>query len=228
MDLPLVAFFVIAPAILVIFHFYVFLQLYGLATKPREYNELLREQVQADSDRQRMRQRLDTFLVVQFLAGPKEQRSYFQGFSLRLIAWVTLVGAPILILLEAPVIFLAYHDEIITWAQRLLLLLDLVVIWGFGDRIRSHDDRIGGPVLSRVWPMIGIALSIDAFIFSAFLATFPGERVEALTRIPYWTPLHDLLFAGAANMVPPGLCLRSHDEAHALAITASARLALGI
>ena len=58
--------------------------------------------------------------------------SYFQGFSLRLIAWVTLVGAPILILLEAPVIFLAYHDEIITWAQRLLLLLDLVVIWGFG------------------------------------------------------------------------------------------------
>src|SRR6476661_10787944 len=41
-DLPLVAFFVIAPATLVIFHFYVFLQLYGLATKAREYNELLR------------------------------------------------------------------------------------------------------------------------------------------------------------------------------------------
>ena len=46
-DLPLVAFFVVAPAILVIFHFYVFLQLYGLATKAREYNDLLKEQVQA-------------------------------------------------------------------------------------------------------------------------------------------------------------------------------------
>ena len=32
-DLPLVGFFVLAPAILVIFHFYVFLQLYALATR---------------------------------------------------------------------------------------------------------------------------------------------------------------------------------------------------
>ena len=46
-DLPLVGFFVLAPAILVIFHFYVFLQLYGLAAKAREYNGLLKEQVQA-------------------------------------------------------------------------------------------------------------------------------------------------------------------------------------
>ena len=34
-----------------------------LATKAREYNGLLKEQVQADSDRQRVRQRLDTFLL---------------------------------------------------------------------------------------------------------------------------------------------------------------------
>src|SRR3954447_6944162 len=100
-DLSLVAFFVVAPAILVIFHFYVFLQLYGLAAKAREYNDLIKEQVQVDSDRQRVRQRLDTFLVLQFLAGPKEQRHHFQGFSLRLIAWITLVGAPILIVLQA-------------------------------------------------------------------------------------------------------------------------------
>ena len=123
-----------------------------------------------------MRQRLDAFLVLQFLAGPKEQRTSFQGFSLRLIAWITLVGAPILILLQAQVTFLAYHHEAITWAQRLLLLVDLVVIWGFWDRIRSQDDPILGPMLSHVWPVIGLAVSIGAFIFSAFLATFPGER----------------------------------------------------
>jgi len=78
-DLPLVAFFVIAPAILVIFHFYVFLQLYGLATKPREYNELLREQVQADSDRQRMRQRLDTFLSCNFWLVRKSSEVTFRA-----------------------------------------------------------------------------------------------------------------------------------------------------
>jgi hypothetical protein len=65
-DLPLVGFFVLAPAILVIFHFYVFLQLYGLSTKAREYNDLLKEQAQTESDRQRVRQRLDTFFVLQF------------------------------------------------------------------------------------------------------------------------------------------------------------------
>src|SRR3954453_6930696 len=113
-DLPLVVFFVVAPAILVIFHFYVFLQLYGLAAKAREYNNLLKEQARIDSDRQRVRQRLDTFLFLQFLAGPKEQRHHFQGFSLRLIAWITLVGAPILIVLQAQLTFIAYHDQTIT------------------------------------------------------------------------------------------------------------------
>jgi hypothetical protein len=105
---------------------------------------------------------------------------------LRLIAWITLVGAPILILLQAQVVFLPYHDPLTTWAQRLLLLVDLFVIWGFWDRIRSQDDPILGPVLSRFWPVVGLALSIAAFIFSAFVASFPGERLEVLTNIPYW------------------------------------------
>jgi uncharacterized protein YjbI with pentapeptide repeats len=200
-DLPLVGFFVLAPIILVIFHFYVFLQLYGLATKAGEYNGLLKEHAQAESDRQRIRQRLDTFFVLQFLAGPKEQRSHFQGFSLRLIAWITLVGAPIVILLQGQVTFLAYHHEVITWVQRLLLFVDLVVIWGFWNRIRSEDNPILGPILSKIWPAIGLALSIGAFILSAFLATFPGERVEILTDSPYWTSLHELLFLGAADEV---------------------------
>src|SRR5215210_3301318 len=49
-DLPLVAFFVVAPAVLLIFHFYVFLQLYGLAAKAQEYNGLLKQQVRIDTD----------------------------------------------------------------------------------------------------------------------------------------------------------------------------------
>jgi uncharacterized protein YjbI with pentapeptide repeats len=197
---------VVAPAILVIFHFYVFLQLYGLATKAREYNDLLKEQVQADSDRQRMRQRLDTFLVLQFLAGPKEQRHQFQGFSLRLIAWITLVGAPILILLQAQLTFLAYHHVVITWVQRLLLFADLIVIWGFWNRIRSQDDAILGQMLSHLWRVAGIALSIAALIFSVLVATFAGEMADEYRRrvqaeVPYWPPLHELLVAGAADQV---------------------------
>ena len=43
-DLPLVGFFVVAPTVLVIFHFYVFLQLFALAKKSGDYNALLQRQ----------------------------------------------------------------------------------------------------------------------------------------------------------------------------------------
>jgi hypothetical protein len=99
-DLPLVGFFLVAPAILVIFHFYVFLQLLALAKKARDYDAVLREAVPVAIDRQLLRQRLDSFLVLQFLAGPAEQRRGFGGLSLRLITWITLVGGPVLILLQ--------------------------------------------------------------------------------------------------------------------------------
>src|SRR5262245_41861542 len=81
-DLPLVGFFVVAPTILVIFHFYVFLQLLGLATAAKDYNMLLVDEAPDASDRQYLRQRLDSFLVLRFLAGPRYQRTGFAGLSL--------------------------------------------------------------------------------------------------------------------------------------------------
>src|SRR5215212_1129008 len=50
-DLPLVAFFAVAPAVFVIFHFYVFLQLYGLTAKTGDYGALLNRQIRAPADR---------------------------------------------------------------------------------------------------------------------------------------------------------------------------------
>src|SRR6266566_8988739 len=88
-DLPLVGFFVVAPTVLVIFHFYVLLQLLALAAKARDYDTLLRQAISDTSDRQYLRQRLDSFVVLQLLVGPTEQRTGFGGFSLRLIAWIT-------------------------------------------------------------------------------------------------------------------------------------------
>lgn len=203
-DLPLVAFFLVAPVVFVIFHFYVFLQLYGLAGKAREYDGLLKQQVRIDADRQRLRQRLDMFLILQFLAGPKEQRTHFQGFSLRLIAWVTLVGAPVLILLQAQIVFLPYHLEWTTWAQRLLLLIDIVVIWMFWNPVRSQDAPILGGILTPIWNGAGAVLTLCVLVFSACVATFPGEQVDdyrhkMLSEVASWPRLHNWLFAGAVD-----------------------------
>jgi hypothetical protein len=72
-DLPLVGFFLVAPAVLVILHFYVFLQLLGLATTAKDYSALLAIDVPDVSDRQYVRRRLDVFPILRFLAGPRDQ-----------------------------------------------------------------------------------------------------------------------------------------------------------
>src|SRR5262245_46662459 len=51
-DLPLIAFFVVAPALLTVFHFFVFLQLLALADKAKDYDTLLREAAPIRADRQ--------------------------------------------------------------------------------------------------------------------------------------------------------------------------------
>jgi uncharacterized protein YjbI with pentapeptide repeats len=215
-DLPLVGFFVVAPTILVIFHFYVFLQLLVLSSKARDYDTLLRQTISDTSDDQYLRQRLDSFLVLQLLVGPTEQRTGFGGFSLRLIAWITLVGIPVLILLQAQVTFLPYHKEWVVWLQRVAVLIDLAVIWYFLKRVRSDNEPIIARAPSSVWPIVGAATSACVLLFSVGVVTFPGERandhVPHIRVIPAawpphwskpddWKSLHELLFAGTADEV---------------------------
>src|SRR5262249_27610057 len=180
-DLPLVGFFMVAPAVLVILHFYVFLQLLGLANKAKDYNTLLAVDVPDVSDRQYVRQRLDVFPMLQFLAGPRNQRTGFLGFSLRLIAWITLVATPVLILLQGQVTFLPYHLWWIVWLQRLTVLIDLAVVWYCWVGLRSDNDPIGW-VPRKAKMYLGGAATLCVVIFSIYLATFPGEWLK--THLP--------------------------------------------
>jgi uncharacterized protein YjbI with pentapeptide repeats len=201
-DLPLIGFFLVAPAVLVIFHFYVFLQLLGLARKARDYDRVLREAAPAAPDRQLLRQRLDSFLVLQFLAGPTEQRAGFSGLSLRLIAWITLVGGPVLILLQGQLIFLPYHAVWITWFQRIAILIDFAVIWYFWNTVRSEDTAIFSRLPSLAWQLVGGIATVLIVVFSICLATFPGEFVnDHLPGRGVWNFLREPLFAGEANEV---------------------------
>jgi uncharacterized protein YjbI with pentapeptide repeats len=215
-DLPFVGFFVVAPAVLLILHFYVFLQLLALAAKSKDYDSLLRQEAPVGADRQYLRQRLDSFLVLQFLAGPKEQRTGFGGISLRLIAWLTLVGTPVLILLQGQMTFLPYHREWVVWLQRIVLIVDLGLIAYFWNRVRSDDDLIIPIVTSKAWVIIGAVLTLCVAVVSVCIATFPGElmheHLPTVRGIPTawwpcwsskgdWTSLHELLFAGAPDEV---------------------------
>jgi uncharacterized protein YjbI with pentapeptide repeats len=197
-DLPFIGFFVVAPMILLIFHFYVFLQLLGLASKAKNYNTLLAVEAPVASDRQYMRQRLDVFPILQFLAGPRDQRTGFRGFSLRLIAWITLVATPVLILLQGQVTFLPYHDEWIVWLQRVAVLIDLAVIWYFWIHLRSDDAPVNR-LLRKASMYLGGVGTLCVVIFSIYLATFPGEWMKM--HLPQLSSLQALLFEGGVDSV---------------------------
>jgi uncharacterized protein YjbI with pentapeptide repeats len=197
-DLALVGFFVVAPLLLLIFHFYLFLQLLGLASKAKDYNTLLVDQAPAASDRRYLRQRLDVFPILQFLAGPSDQRTGFRGYSLRLMAWITLVATPVLILLQGQVTFLPYHREWIVWLQRVAVLIDLALIWYFWIRLRSDDEPIGW-VLRKAKMYLGGAGTLCVVVFSIYLATFPGEWMK--THLPDPSSLQELLFEGDVDRV---------------------------
>jgi uncharacterized protein YjbI with pentapeptide repeats len=215
-DLPLVGFFAVAPTLLVILHFYVFLQLLGLTTKAKDYNTLLVNEFPVAADRQYLRQRLDAFPILQFLAGPRDQRTGFRGLSLRLIAWITLVGMPLLILLQGQVTFLPYHRAWIVWLQRIIVLIDLVVIWYFWIQVRCDCDPMANRARRRVWMCLGGAISFCVVIFSTYLAVFPGEWLDehrpelryvprtwrpAWSKQEDWTSLDELLFRGQIDVV---------------------------
>jgi uncharacterized protein YjbI with pentapeptide repeats len=208
-DLPLVGFFVVAPTILVIFHFFVILQLLALADKAKSYDSLLKQQAPVAADREYLKHRLDSFLVVQFLAGPSEQRTGLRGLSLRLIAWLTLVSVPVLILLQGQLTFLPYHKEPVVWLHRAELTIDLAVIFYFWNRLRGNDLPILGRPLTKVWVVIGAVLTFGLVIFSVLIVTFPGEWAHRILADAadsqskraikaLLLPVHDLLFTGPA------------------------------
>jgi uncharacterized protein YjbI with pentapeptide repeats len=215
-ELPLVGFFIAAPMILVILHFYVFLQLLALAAKSRDYDTLLRQVTPIASDRGYLRQRLDAFLVLQFLVGPKEQRTGVIGISLRLIAWLTLVGAPVVILIQGQVTFLPYHRESVAWLQRVILFVDIVVICHCWNHVRGYEDSMISFRTNKAWRIVGLVVGACVAGFSIFVVTFPGEATYKyrpdFPRVPTtwrphwsypndWTSLHEFLFAGEPNEV---------------------------
>ena len=150
-DLPLVAFFWIAPLFFLLFHFYLFLQLVILVRKVATFDANVQAAIPAEQDREEYRRRLDTFLVVQFLYGATEERKGITGHLLRCVAVITLVILPILMLLQFQLTFLPYHDAWVTWIHRLAIVVDLRLAWVFWFAIRKGDGEIHFPEIEFAW-----------------------------------------------------------------------------
>jgi uncharacterized protein YjbI with pentapeptide repeats len=172
-ELPVTGYFLVAPIIYLIFHFYLLLQLEGLGEKVADYNLVLNGTVAEPADRRMARWRLDDFPLLQFLAGVRERRTGLAGRLQMLISWITIVLFPIVVLLQMQIVFLPYHSAWITWLHRACLIVDLGLIWFFWRTFRRNTE-----ISRRRRVVVTVAETIGAcliLLFSLALATFPGE-----------------------------------------------------
>jgi len=127
---------------------------------------------------------------VQFLGGPDEIRTAALGRMLAAILWVTLVVAPLALLLLLQIQFLPYHNWWITWLNRIALVLDLGLIWWlWGIKIlrSSANHSKARSWRSPVVTSIAVVLAVCTMFFAWTLATIPGEWQE--DHLPYHAAL---------------------------------------
>jgi hypothetical protein len=106
-ELPLLAFFFLAPLLFVITHAYTLVNLALLADRVRQFHKELGDQLaaipalqpRASEIRSTLSRWLPGNIFVQFLGGPDEIRNRALGKALAGILWLTLVVAPIALLL---------------------------------------------------------------------------------------------------------------------------------
>jgi uncharacterized protein YjbI with pentapeptide repeats len=199
-DLPLGGFFWLGPALFLIVHAYLLLHFRLLANKVAVFDAQLGVQILDPNVISRLRRQLPNNIFVQILAGPPEARSGVLGFLMTLIVWISLVIGPLALLIFFLLQFLPYHDEWITWWQRIALVLDLGLLWAL------WPASVGRKVTARVtrgvrWSMVGlVCLSVVSFLMVFAIATFPGEWLDQQLQ-NLSIPVRKALIAGDVDLV---------------------------
>ena len=203
-ELPLLAFFLLAPILFVIVHAYTLVHLVMLTDKAKRYHETLNVQIkdangeeaeQRKVTRDKLRRQLPSNIFIQLLFGPSDLRKSAFGWLLRAIAWITLVVAPVLALLIIQIQFLPYHNGLVAWTQRIALLFDLALVWWLWRKVISGgESQATAPRASSIAVGMGVLFSLLAIAFSCAIATFPGEWQDDL--LPTWAvTTHNGLFS---------------------------------
>jgi uncharacterized protein YjbI with pentapeptide repeats len=194
-ELPLLAFFTLAPVVVLIIHVYALMHFRMLGNKATRFDAELRRQFSGDvaathkggvapvgehkDIRDKLRRLLPSNIFVQILAGPPEHRTGFFGKMLKIVAVATLVILPVLVLLLLQIQFLPFHNVGITWVQRVVLFLDILILWPLRPPILTNPDVEHPRRTLNHRSAFGFGLafvfSLGTIWFSFLLATIPGE-----------------------------------------------------
>jgi uncharacterized protein YjbI with pentapeptide repeats len=124
----LLPFYVIAPLLYLVFHFYLLMMLALLARTAAEFDKQLRTTLPDEPERERYRAQVGNGLFLQLLVGMKGERTGVNALLMGLIALITIVLAPLATLILMQMMFLPYHHLRITWWHRAIVVADLVLI----------------------------------------------------------------------------------------------------
>jgi hypothetical protein len=199
-DLPLVAFFFLAPIIFIVAHAYTLVHFVMLGAKVGLFDAELRAQLgEAPETREGLRRQLPSNIFVQFLAGPGDIREGGLGLILKTIAWISLVIGPVLLLLLIQVQFLPYHLEWVTWVQRFAVLADVILLWFMWPAVLNGRSRLMWRLERRRngWPGVlsltgryiaGLSACLIPIGLAFSAATFPGEWLDEHADNKQWIP----------------------------------------
>ncbi len=188
-DIPLTQFFQFAPIVLVLFHLGVVSQLVLLARKALEFDHAIRLLETSDRRSHPLRLELHNLFFVQAIAGPS--RSKVMGSFLHLMSWLTLVILPVVLLLYIQVVFLPYHDAVITWTHRVSLIVDVLMLVLIGVFLmRAETSFFKAFFRTTASHPVSFLLTTVVLgmvtMFSFFVATIPGENLDAVGRQFFW------------------------------------------
>jgi hypothetical protein len=128
MKVELLPFYVFAPLLFVIFHFYLLMILVLLARTAAQFERELRTFLPMEADQEHYRARVENALFLQLRVGMNDERAGSNSLLLALIALITIVLAPPVTLILLQMMFLPYHSFLITWWHRILVLADLCLL----------------------------------------------------------------------------------------------------
>lgn len=191
-ELPLLAFFFLAPLLFVATHIYTIVHFNMLGQKAARFHAELHHQLKDEKEiRDKLRRLLPSNVLVQIFAGPPELRDGRFGLVLKAIVILTLVACPVLLLLLLQIQFLPHHTGWITWTQRGALMFDIAILWilrpptllnGVGGWSFHGGEAETAPKGVRVMRGAGLAvtgvLSLLAIWLSVVVATIPDEWQE--------------------------------------------------
>lgn len=134
-ELPLTAFYNFVPWMVVLLHFNLLMQLELLSCKLWNLDSGLPD----TSAGQQVRDRLFIFPFTHLIAGRTEV--LLIRWLVSLVVGITVIALPLFVLLAAQIRFLPFHDEAITWSQRLAVWVDAGMLLALWPLIASPKDR---------------------------------------------------------------------------------------